>query len=173
MAKIYPNIENGQAVDINWRKKDYKIACCDCGLVHKFRFAAIGNTLRIRAWRDNRATSAIRRKRKVAYGNQDVIGFINDFNKHESHGVLKNVFTQGYCYYFSIILRERFPGGKIVYSPVMGHFMYLINNTLFDITGIVKTEHKYYDFEKFPDYLQKQRIIRDCVMKIAPNKACT
>jgi hypothetical protein len=66
--KKYPNIEEGQAVDFDWRHNDYKIACCDCGLVHRFRFTAVGNTLRIRAWRDNRATAALRRHSAGAKG---------------------------------------------------------------------------------------------------------
>ena len=41
----------------------------------------------------------------------------------------------GNCYYFSIILRERFPGGTIVYNGVEGHFMYLYNNQLYDWEG--------------------------------------
>lgn len=61
---MYPQIEAGQAVDIDWRHKDYKMACCDCGLVHRLRFVAVGNKLRIRAWRDKRATGALRRHRK-------------------------------------------------------------------------------------------------------------
>jgi hypothetical protein len=65
MAKNYPNIEEGQAVDLDWRHKDYKIACCDCGLVHRFRFTVVRGKLRIRAWRDNRSTAAFRRHRAM------------------------------------------------------------------------------------------------------------
>lgn len=45
----------------------YKIACCDCGLVHLFRFATVNARGRVRgqvafiARRDNRATAALRR----------------------------------------------------------------------------------------------------------------
>ena len=49
----------------------------------------------------------------------------------------------------------------------MGHFMYLLEGSLYDITGSVETENIYYDFEKYPDYLQKQRIVRDCVLKVS------
>lgn len=41
----------------------------------------------------------------------------------------------GNCYYFSIILHERFPGGTIVYDGVAGHFLYLYNNKLYDWEG--------------------------------------
>ena len=98
-----------------------------------------------------------------------VIAFISHFRHFESGSVLVNTFTQGYCYYFSIILRERFPGGKVVYSPVMGHFMYLLNGNLYDINGMVECNEDYYDFEEYPDPLQKQRIVRDCILKVQQN----
>lgn len=63
LSMSYPSIEAGQKVDLDWRKDDYKIACCDCHLVHRFRFTVVGNKLRIRGWRDNRSTAALRRWR--------------------------------------------------------------------------------------------------------------
>jgi hypothetical protein len=66
---LYPDVETGQAVDLDWRKKDYCMACCDCNLVHRLRFTVVGNKLRIRGWRDNRRTSALRRYRKIKINN--------------------------------------------------------------------------------------------------------
>jgi len=66
MSKImYPPIEPGQKVDLDWRHNDYRIACCDCNLVHTFRFAVVSNTLRIRAWREPHRTGALRRYRGI------------------------------------------------------------------------------------------------------------
>lgn len=46
-------------------KHGYKLACCDCGLVHKLDFAHIkygnGRKIIFRLFRDNRATAMIRR----------------------------------------------------------------------------------------------------------------
>jgi len=45
-------------------RKGYKMACCDCGLVHRFDFRIIGRVRKIiqfRVFRDNRATGQIRR----------------------------------------------------------------------------------------------------------------
>ena len=46
-------------------KKGYKMACCDCGLVHIVEFGHIpygnGRKIVFRVWRDNRATAAMRR----------------------------------------------------------------------------------------------------------------
>lgn len=50
-------------------KKGYKMACCDCGLVHVLEFAHIpygrGRKIIFRAWRDERATAAKRRNKKL------------------------------------------------------------------------------------------------------------
>lgn len=48
----------------------YKLACCDCGLVHKMDFRLVkyggGTKIQFRAFRDNRATAMIRRHMKQA-----------------------------------------------------------------------------------------------------------
>lgn len=67
-GQAYPRIGQGEAVQFNWRKADFNFACCDCGLVHTLRFAVKGHTLRMRGWRNNRATGQIRRKMKQVRG---------------------------------------------------------------------------------------------------------
>lgn len=43
-------------------------ACCDCHLAHRIQFTVVRqgkrNTVMFRAWRDNRVTAALRRKKK-------------------------------------------------------------------------------------------------------------
>ncbi len=58
-----------QAVDDEWIapvKRGYKMACCDCGLVHRIDFDHIpcgrGRKVIFRAFRDERATAAKRRE---------------------------------------------------------------------------------------------------------------
>jgi len=48
-------------------RKGYKLACCDCGLVHKTQFRIVTDQqgrkrIQFRVWLDNRATAAMRRK---------------------------------------------------------------------------------------------------------------
>jgi len=54
------------------KRRGYKLMCCDCGLVHilDFGYEKYGSGIRImfRAWRDNRATAASRRKKNVVIG---------------------------------------------------------------------------------------------------------
>ena len=50
------------------KKKGFKMACCDCGLVHRFDFKVINSKneteLYMKGERDNRATGQLRRHRK-------------------------------------------------------------------------------------------------------------
>ena len=72
----------------------------------------------------------------------------------------------GNCFYFSIILLSRFPQGSIWYDVVQGHFIFLYNGDYYDWNGKVSPQGylvKWDEFEKY-DALQKQVIVRDCVM---------
>lgn len=57
--------ENGWSKWIYPRRSNYKLACCDCGLVHNFQFRyAKGKYIEFRVSRNNRATAAMRRGMK-------------------------------------------------------------------------------------------------------------
>lgn len=45
-------------------RRGYKMACCDCGLVHQMDFRIKDKRVQFRAFRDNRATGQFRRWRK-------------------------------------------------------------------------------------------------------------
>jgi hypothetical protein len=51
-------------------KTGYKLACCDCGLVHRMDFKTVkwgrGIKVMFRVWRDERATAAMRREKRKA-----------------------------------------------------------------------------------------------------------
>ncbi len=64
VGRKYPVVQDGEAMEVNWRTHDFKMECCDCGLVHRLRFSVVKNKLRIRVWRDNRATGQARRRIK-------------------------------------------------------------------------------------------------------------
>jgi hypothetical protein len=50
-------------------QRGHRVACCDCGLVHLFRFRLVerngGRGIEMQAWRHERATAARRRKPQV------------------------------------------------------------------------------------------------------------
>ena len=70
----------------------------------------------------------------------------------------------GNCYWFALILKERFPLAEIYYLPVEGHFITQIDRNFYDWTGIVQPNEmpiKFSDIKK-NDSLWYERIIRDC-----------
>lgn len=74
--------------------------------------------------------------------------------------------TTGNCYYFSTILKNRFPDGRIFYDVIYGHFVFQYGNQYYDWNGIVLFVGYLVEWDKFDEYdfLLKQRIIRDCIM---------
>lgn len=98
----------------------------------------------------------------------EVLDFIN---RRFSHPEVIKSFTNGNCYYFVIILKTRFGVGHIVYNEIDNHFAYLLNNKIYDITGIICENFinnnnlwqywfKYWVKEPANSY----RIERDCIM---------
>ena len=77
--------------------------------------------------------------------------------------------TTGRCYFFAIILKDIFPGGKIFYDPVAGHFIYRLSGKFYDWTGCREYTKKeiehFYDWETLAnwDILLYKRIERDCI----------
>lgn len=94
--------------------------------------------------------------------NNKVILFINKFKQHEHDNVLIDTFTLGYCYYFAVILKERFTG-TILYDWLEGHFITEINNRLYDITGDVTD--KYTHLYTFDEYMSIESIVHGCILK--------
>lgn len=74
--------------------------------------------------------------------------------------------VSGNCYYFTLILKDRFPGGIVYYDVINGHFVYLYNGKYYDWTGIVEPEGYLVEWDKFAEYdhMQKKRIVEDCLM---------
>lgn len=71
----------------------------------------------------------------------------------------------GNCYYFSIILKARFPQGIILYDAINGHFIFQYKLKYYDWSGEIHPDGCLVEWDKFETYdaLQKQRIINDCI----------
>lgn len=73
----------------------------------------------------------------------------------------------GNCYYFAVILKTRFPFGKILYDTLSGHFVTAIDGVNYDWSGIVPKAgvHNYIVWDKFDEYdpYQKERIEIGCI----------
>lgn len=92
--------------------------------------------------------------------------FIRLFRRYEQNDVLDNTFRNGFCYWFSYILAGRFPGAKIWYEPIEGHFVTEIDGRLYDIRGDVSdlypAPRNFYSEEY---YMTRQSIVDGCILK--------
>ena len=62
--RLYPAVApNGWVQPV---KRNYGMACCDCGLVHRLDFRVKDGRAQFRARRDNRATAQLRRRPEYA-----------------------------------------------------------------------------------------------------------
>ena len=109
----------------------------------------------------------------------DILKFINDFKVHDTHGVIEDTFTGGYCYYFAQILKQAFPNGVVCLAAPFGHFVYLAPNcTAYDVTGEYAGEALYFipedkldsdviqDFKHIPNVKYKAPTREDCIQII-------
>lgn len=91
----------------------------------------------------------------------EVLEFIHRRFKNDCNWVTGN------CYFFAIILKSRFPKGRVFYDVIYGHFVFQYQNQYYDWTGLYKlTDGILVAWDEFDTYdsLLKQRIIRDCIM---------
>lgn len=89
--------------------------------------------------------------------NETVLKFINEFKS-----AIK-LFTEGKCYWFAVILKERF-GGKLYYNPIMNHWACLIEDDLYDATGLIDSTGFYvWPDCVIEDELLYQRLIDQCI----------
>ena len=82
-----------------------------------------------------------------------VLKFINHFTNYGNNEQVIDCFTKGNCYYFAVILSERFKGEdpRIMYDPIANHFACEIGEWIYDITGPVGRPE--YDFEDWYDFV--------------------
>lgn len=89
----------------------------------------------------------------------EVLDFIKGFEP------ARDLFLYGYCYWFAMILSQRFKG-KIWYMPVENHFVCAIKGRYYDAGGeVIPKRTKMCLWDCYPDEIEKARIIRDCINK--------
>ena len=71
----------------------------------------------------------------------------------------------GNCYYFAVILKDRFPGGKIFYDVINGHFVFWLDGAYYDWAGEINPDGYLVEWERFMEYdeLVCQRVMEGCV----------
>lgn len=78
----------------------------------------------------------------------------------------KDLFMNGMCYWFAVILERRFRNASIFYDPIINHFVAKIGNTYYDASGIAK-DANYIEWSEYAlgDSIHAERIVRDCILK--------
>ncbi len=94
-----------------------------------------------------------------------ILSFINVF-KSKYPKEITDVFYNGYCYYFALMLQARF-GGELFFNPNLVHFAVLINGYLFDIRGKVNLsdDKEWYNWEDFQRNNDVTKVIHSCILK--------
>ena len=101
----------------------------------------------------------------------DILKFIDDF-KAMHREEIEDLFSNGYCYYFFIILMHRFNLNitNLYYVPVYNHFITRVGRFYYDIKGtvmskdVLKLAIRWTQYKK-EEPLDSARIIRDCIKK--------
>lgn len=97
---------------------------------------------------------------------KDVLSFINKFKAYEQADVLAKTFLNGFCYWFAVILSERFPGSHIQYEPIEGHFVTEIGGRLYDIRGDVTETYRRSAAWYSEEYcMEFPSIVNGCMLK--------
>ena len=98
----------------------------------------------------------------------EVEKFIYKF-KFIAPAAANDLFLYGDCYYFSVILKERFKDrATIKYLIIDNHFVTEIDGKMYDVRGDITDEidsNQLIDWNDMKDYdeLLYSRIIRDCI----------
>jgi len=96
--------------------------------------------------------------------NDPVLEFIFNFKKRNTES-LEDTFMNGYCYYFSVILQERF-GGEIVYETIDCHFMLLYRDKLYDIRGDVTELYDMKNISYKEEWLRRDTVVSGVILKV-------
>ena len=90
----------------------------------------------------------------------EVAKFLKRFHLNQD---VDAVFTCGCCYWFAVILHQRFPDSRIMYDVVGNHFATEIGGRLYDVTGDVTGKYDVIPWDTFKNTNHGAKIIRDCV----------
>ena len=91
---------------------------------------------------------------------EEIIDFINRRFSKDCH------WCDGNCYWFAVILTQRFPYLDILYLPVENHFVAGVSGVYYDWTGEITPEEDIILWDNMQSYdsLLYERIVRDCLL---------
>lgn len=94
------------------------------------------------------------------YTRQETMQFIEQFCE------AKELFLNGMCYWFAVILNRRFRNSLICYDPIINHFVCKVGSAYYDASGVAR-DANYIEWSEYvwSDSIHAERIIRDCMIK--------
>ena len=88
---------------------------------------------------------------------KDVLDFIKQFESAQK------LLLEGRCYWFAVILKERFDG-QLMYNQIMNHWACLIDNQLYDASGaVVNTCYEEWPGSIIDDTTYYNRLVKQCI----------
>lgn len=102
----------------------------------------------------------------------EILSFISRFTDGGRRSEVIDTFSNGCCYWFARILKERFGApppqnteSEIVYDEVMNHFAYRYAGVVYDITGEVTNRVDCFKpWREVKDPLLVWHVIRDSIL---------
>lgn len=94
--------------------------------------------------------------------------FIENFKKGFDKKYLENVFLNGNCFHFALILEGMFENAEIIYDLDLNHFLTDINGKIYDITGRTERPLNWESWETISENEDGEwsELIKDCVYKV-------
>ena len=95
-----------------------------------------------------------------------IIKFIYEF-KQRYPKELEDTFYNGYCYYFAVMLTERF-GGTIYFNEELCHFGAYISDRLYDINGeISDVDYSWWEWNEYKQFYPSiaKEVTKSCIIK--------
>ena len=92
------------------------------------------------------------------YSKEEVLKFIKEFES------VSKFFLYGKCYWFAIILKERF-SGRMMYNPIYNHWAVRIGDLgLFDASGEIEPRgYSNWPCDFLDDELHYNRLVKQCI----------
>lgn len=91
--------------------------------------------------------------------------FINNFKKGFNKEQVEDLFLNGNCYHFALILNQMYDA-KIVYDPHTQHFLSKVDENYYDITGSVSAPLDKYFWDDMEDNVDYEDLKMTCIYKM-------
>ena len=96
----------------------------------------------------------------------EIIQFITKFKSLHPKAI-EDAFLFGNCYWFAVILSQRFMS-EIYYMPIANHFITKIDSNFYDISGLIIPDEQPISWDIFQNMEPKlsQRIQKYCIQLV-------